>query len=164
MIYMLNITRTLCLSFLIIIFVWGFVEYNNEQKLTDADYGLMSGDDHVWLYRISSGRVVLGEHIVDYKITGHYFIALRMVAESTDCDDEYQIPTIVTLRTNIKKYMIIDLNTQQESKELSEKEYYKMLSDLKLSDPSLAVPESYDSNESVFQSCKDLKVERSVHI
>jgi hypothetical protein len=136
---------------------------NGEERSLGANYYLIDGDDaHVYLTKKSDGKssVVIDQQIVDVKVVNDYVFVRRKVAESFDCYDKNNIPSIITHYTEQDEYWVIDLNKGKETGPLKEEAYFQMLRDLGLPLTKLKVRYYFVPNSDAFKKlrseCKNM--------
>jgi hypothetical protein len=135
-------------------------------RLLGGPYYLIDGDeDHVYLAKKTQtsedDTLIVDEQVVDYRITNGYLLVLRKVAESFDCYDKRNVPTIITYYSNKDEYWVIDLINEKENGPLSAQAYVLMLNKLQLPLVKLSAPSNYYHNDEVFakrrKECKRLR-------
>ena len=112
--------------------------------LTDVD------DEHAY---ISNGnRVVVDQFVVDFHRNGDFLFVLRKIANSIDCYDDHNIPTIITHWSDESEYWVINVATETEIGPLREQDYLQLLAQRKLGLSKLSTPNDYRSNTAAYLS------------
>lgn len=136
---------------------------SGEHKLLGGNYYLSDSDDsHVYILKKSGDQfsIIVNQQIVDFKVVKNYVLVLRKVAESFDCYNEKNVPTIITHYSNEDEYWVIDLQRDKEMGPLKEEAYFHLLKKLELPLMKLSVPSAFVPNSEAFkkwrEECKKL--------
>lgn len=119
-----------------------------------GDYYISRGDhDHVYIFkrpgRGNQNVIVVDQQVVDYAVVGDYIVVLRKIAESYDCYDESDVPTIITFYSDDDEFWVIDYKNGREIGPLVKTEYVASLRALGLPMSDLSAPSSYESSQRV---------------
>src|SRR3954465_4150592 len=137
---------------------------------TDGGYRRVAGNyyvsdsvsAHVHILKKSGGRFfpAVEEQVVDFETAKDYLLVRRKVAESFDCYDKNDSPTIITRYSDEDEYWVIDVKKEKETGPLKEEAFAGRLKELGIPPVTLKVRYYFHANTGAFEKwrkeCKKL--------
>jgi hypothetical protein len=125
-----------------------------------GNYYLNRDSSHAYIWKKSKDHATIAveQQIVALKTEKDYVLILRKIAESADCYDKQNVPTIITHYSNEDEYWVIDLKKEREIGPLKEQAYFEALRKLGLPPVKLTAPSNFAPNTEAFEKwTKDCK-------
>jgi hypothetical protein len=109
-----------------------------------------SDNEHVYLVRADTNSIAIDQQVVDYYKIQSYIFVLRMKSTSVECEKENADVFIITKKTNVEEYFILDLDKNAEIGPLDRESFFNKLNIMSIENVSLKVPSNYKGNEEYF--------------